>query len=175
MSKITLCLIVSLIMMALTRGNYTVINVIYFISLITFFVARCIKSDEEARKAAEEARKAAEKLKKEKQELRKNILRTSRGEFIRGFKIVRELGWVTVADCNSSKEAEEEMQVEAARIGGNGIIKMHWRTRKEDYVAGHGKNGNPYYRSRTVYDGEGVAVSISKSNKSKDSTPKFIT
>lgn len=103
-----------------------------------------------------------ERLRKEN-ELIKKIQRTSRSDFVRGYKVNREVGWVNISDCSSTQEVEEKLKLKAAEIGANAIIKLHWKMRKESYVAGHGKKGNPYYKNRNVYDGEGVAAIIEKS------------
>jgi hypothetical protein len=108
-------------------------------------------------------KKNDERLRKEK-DLIKKIQRTSRSDFVRGYKISREVGWVNISDCSSTQEVEEKLKLKAAEIGANAIIKLHWNMRKESYVAGHGKKGNPYYKNRSVYDGEGVAAIIEKSN-----------
>jgi hypothetical protein len=111
--------------------------------------------------------KAQEAKRKEDFEYGQKIKKTSRSDHIRGYSIIDEFGWVNVVDCESSHEVEESLKVTAAKKGANAVIKMHWRLRTESYVAGHGKKGNPYYRNRTVYDGEGVAVSISHDTRNK--------
>jgi len=108
-------------------------------------------------------KKNDERLRKES-ELIKKIQRTTRSDFVRGYKIIREVGWVNISDCSSTQEVEEKLKLKAAEIGANAIIKLHWNTRKESYVAGHGNKGNPYYKNRSVYDGEGVATIIEKSH-----------
>ena len=135
------------------RDNFTIIAIVsaFAIILISALVTQNAKSA--AAKAEEERKLSAQ------------ILRTNRGDFIRGYKIVNEIGWVSVKDCESSQSAEEQLRVAAAKLGANGVIKLHWRIRKDSYVAGHGKRGNPYYKNRNVYDGEGVAVQISKPEK----------
>lgn len=106
------------------------------------------------------ARKAQEQRNSEERELSAKVLQTSRNEYIRGYKISREIGWVNVRDCASTQDVEQKLRAAAAQKGANAITKLHWKLRKESYQAGRGKKGNPYYRSRTVYDGEGFAVTI---------------
>lgn len=104
------------------------------------------------------------RIQKEKNLIRK-IRKTSRSDFISGYLIVRELGWVNVADCHSTQEVEENLKLRSAQIGANGIIKLHWNTRKERYINGYGTKGNQHYSSRNIYNGEGVAVEIEKKEK----------
>lgn len=97
---------------------------------------------------------------------------TTRGDFIRGKEIVNELGWVRVSDCSSTEEVEHKLKAEAGKKDANGLIKFHWTPRKESFVAGHGKKGNPYYQTQTVYDGEGVAVRWKERRTRKSSSAK---
>lgn len=135
------------------RDNFTIIALVLGVSIILFSIVFTQNAKSAAAKAEEERK------------LNAQIIRTNRGDFIRGYKIAKEIGWVSVKDCDSSQEAEEQLRVAAAKLGANGVIKLHWRMRKDSYVAGHGKKGNPYYKNRNVYDGEGVAVQISKPEK----------
>lgn len=134
------------------RDNFTIISVslLAFISFISFFLQL--------------NKKSAEAKRQENKILMDKVLQTTRSDSLKGFNIDDDLGWISVQNCESSKEVDEQLKIKAARLGGNGIIKLHWINRKESYIAGHGKKGNPYYQNRTIYDGEGVAVSITKKN-----------
>lgn len=113
--------------------------------------------------------KAQEAQNSKERELSAKILQTSRSDYIRGYKILGELGWVNVRDCVSVQDFEQKLRAAAAQKGANAVIKMHWKIRKESYEAGRGKKGNPYYRSRTVYDGEGFCVTIAQTSTKKES------
>jgi len=109
--------------------------------------------------------KALEEKRKEDVGFLRKIEKTTRSDSFRGYRIISDFGWINVSDCETTKEVEESLKIEAAKKGANAVIKMHWRMRRERYVAGHGKKGNPHYKNRTLYDGEGVAVNIEKFNK----------
>ena len=110
--------------------------------------------------------KTLEAKRKDDEELLRKIEKTTRNDYFRGYQITRDLGWVQVSNYENTRDVEGAVKIEAAKKGANAVIKMHWRTRRERYVDGHGKKGNPYYKNRTVYDGEGVAVKIECNNKS---------
>ena len=112
-------------------------------------------------------KKANDAQKKTEDALSNKILQTSRKDYIHNFKIIREIGWVSVKDCSSPQDIERALKIEAAQRGANAITKLHWTTNKQTYVAGHGKKGNPYYQNKTVYDGEGYAVEIQKNIPTK--------
>lgn len=116
------------------------------------------------------ARKAKEEQDSKERELSGKILQTSRTDHIRGHKTLSEIGWVNVRDCSSTQDVEQKLRAAAAEKGANAVIKMHWKIRKESYQAGRGKKGNPYYRSRTVYDGEGLGIRVEPVSPKK--TPK---
>lgn len=106
------------------------------------------------------ARRAQEEQNAKERELSGKILQTSRNDHIRGYKTLSETGWVNVRDCVSTQDVEQKLRAAAAEKGANAVTKLHWKIRNERYQAGRGKKGNPYYRSRTVYDGEGLGVRI---------------
>lgn len=114
--------------------------------------------------------KALEEKRKEDVGFLRKIEKTTRSDNFRGYRVINDLGWINVSDCETTRDVEDAIKLDAAKIGANAVIKMHWRPRKESYVAGHGKKGNPYYRNRTVYDGEGVAVKIERINKTSTKT-----
>lgn len=121
------------------------------------------------------ARKAQEQQNSKERELSEKILQTSRNDYIRGYKVSSEVGWVNVRDCASTQDFERKLRAAAAQKGANAVIKLHWKIRKESYQAGRGKKGNPYYRSRTVYDGEGLGVTIEPVSGKKESTREHVS
>lgn len=121
-------------------------------------------AEEAARRQEENARRKEEFFFGEKVKI------TTRSDFIRGKAIARELGWVSVTDCTSTEEVERKLKAEAGKLDANGIIKFHWNPKKESFVAGRGEKGNPYYQTRTVYDGEGVAVQWRERQEHKPKT-----
>lgn len=100
--------------------------------------------------------------KKEERAYAEMIKAVTRSDFLKGKIIASEIGWVRVSGCKNTEVAEHKLKAQAGKLGANGLIKFHWTQRKESYVAGRGKKGNPYYKNRTLYDAEGVAVKWSK-------------
>ena len=137
------------------QQNLTTISIIGGAILIIFFTFS------EIIKKAKEQKNTQERL------LSNQITQTSRSDYIRGYKILREAGWVNVRGCETTQLVEQKIRAEATQKGANAVIKLHWKMRKESYVAGRGKKGNPYYRNRTVYDGEGLGVIVEKSTPQK--------
>jgi hypothetical protein len=90
----------------------------------------------------------------------------SRQDFLRGFHIIKEIGLIRESGYDDPAEVEAALKRHCLQIGGNGCIKFFWdkhiRHHEEEYVAGHGKKGNPYYRSRhwTTADFSGHAVAV---------------
>lgn len=119
--------------------------------------------------------KAQEQQNSKERELSGKILQTSRNNYIRGYKILSEVGWVNVRNCISTQDCETKLRAAAAQNGANAVINLHWTIRKESYQAGRGKKGNPYYRSRTVYDGEGIGVTIEPVSVKKESTRQRVS
>ena len=115
-------------------------------------------------------KKANEAHRRTEDALSNKILQTSRKDYIHNFKIIKEIGWVSVKGCSSPQAIERALKIEAARREANAITKLHWTTRKQTYVAGHGKKGNPYYQNQTVYDGEGYAVEVQKNPATKSNS-----
>lgn len=74
-------------------------------------------------------------------------------EYVRGYNILNEIGIVEVfEDCNNAADVERLMKQKCALAGGNTYIRFFWDKRidhhDEEYVAGYGRNGKPYYRTR---------------------------
>ena len=123
---------------------------------------------------SKQSAKAVEERRKDDLLFINRIEKTTRSDYFRGYNIVEELGWVNVSGYNTSSEVEDALKIAAAKKGANAAIKLHWRMRKESYVAGKGKRGNPYYKNRTLYDGECVAVKIEQKIKiKKNVVPSF--
>jgi hypothetical protein len=114
------------------------------------------------------------KERQEAEELARKIKFVSRGDFIAGQRTSRELGWVKVSGKSDTIAVEEALKVEGAKLGANALTKKHWRNRKESYVAGYGKKGNPYRKTRNLYDGEAFAVVVSDKRQQPPSKPTSV-
>jgi hypothetical protein len=88
-------------------------------------------------------------------------------ETLRGYRIEKEIGIVRCnSHCDDPADVEHFLMWYSAQVGGNGFIKFFWDKHidhhQEEYVAGHGANGNPYYRTRRwttqYFTGHAVAV-----------------
>ena len=100
----------------------------------------------------------------------------TKGEVLRGYQIVKFIGRVEenrrMRDPDSVAKC---LKISAARIGGNGYINFFWERHQlhqsEDFVAGYGKNGNPYYKTHhwteVWYTGYATAVWAEKSTPKK--------
>ncbi|MEI6514245.1 MAG: hypothetical protein WCO51_13385 [bacterium] len=91
----------------------------------------------------------------------------TREETLRGFRIIKQIGVVrSDTECGDPAEVEHYLMWHAAQVGGNAFIKFFWDKRiahhDERYIAGYGKKGNPYYRTRHYttqhFTGHAVAV-----------------
>ena len=55
-------------------------------------------------------------------------------------------------DCSEPSEVEEIIELRAIQLGGNAYVKFYWekhtKRHSEEYLAGHSKRGNPYYKTR---------------------------
>lgn len=118
---------------------------------------------------------------REHQELQSRFRRwagCSKQDFLRGHRITKELKLIRSDDgYDDPARVEEALKWHCLQIGGNGLIKFFWdkhiRHHEEEYVAGHGKNGNPYYRTRrwTTADFSGHAVAVLAESTSSTSRP----
>jgi len=113
----------------------------------------------------EKSREELEKSREKDDRLIGEIQQTTRGDFLRGYKIVSELGWVKGKGKQSVEEVEDALKLAAANLGANALTKMFWKTERESYQAGTGKKGNPYYRNRTIFDGEAFAVVVEQNRR----------
>ena len=91
----------------------------------------------------------------------------SKQDYLRGYRIVNEIELIREeGQHNDPAEVEEALKWHCLQIGGNGLTKFFWdkhiRHHEEEYVAGYGKNGNPYHRTRrwTTADFSGYAVAV---------------
>lgn len=147
-----------------------ILQTIAVIILVVGFGILLIRASADARKEAE--KRAAEQAAKEReeQEFRERILKAIRGDFVSGYAIKRELGWIRTAGRDSPSAVEDDIKLQAAQLGANAVLKLHWQIIKEREVAGYGKKGNPYYETVTSYSGEGLAVII---EKKVEKTPSY--
>lgn len=96
-----------------------------------------------------------------------NWVRGTKQEFLRGYSIVKEIGLIKIdEECESPADVEHRLQVRCALLGGNSYIKLFWdkhiEHHQEEYEAGRGHNGNPYYRTKhyTTQHFTGHAISV---------------
>lgn len=119
-----------------------------------FFSGILFIANRTASKRAEDAR--------QRTELSKNIEHITKQEYIRGFQEKDNLGWVRTSGKETREAVEETLKVLAAELGANALVKYYWQSEKEKYQAGKGPKGNPYYKNRTIYGGEAIAVVLGK-------------
>lgn len=88
-------------------------------------------------------------------------------DYLRGYRITKEIKLIrSDSGFDDPAEVENSLKWQCLQIGGNGLTKFFWdkhiRHHEEEYVAGYGKNGNPYYRTRrwTTADFSGHAVAV---------------
>lgn len=88
-------------------------------------------------------------------------------DYLRGYRITKEIKLIrSESGFHDPAEVENSLKWHCLQIGGNGLTKFFWdkhiRHHEEEYVAGYGKNGNPYYRTRrwTTADFSGHAVAV---------------
>lgn len=88
-------------------------------------------------------------------------------DYLRGYLITKEIKLIrSDAGFDDPAEVENSLKWHCLQIGGNGLTKFFWdkhiRHHEEEYVAGYGKNGNPYHRTRrwTTADFSGHAVAV---------------
>lgn len=127
------------------------------VTVITFIVAMLLIA---AWSQAQSEKKLAEQAEVERRnaEIRKKIKRFERGDHIPGFRVTKDLGWVRTGDQETREAVESALKLDAANRGANAIIKYYFTTERKPYQAGTGPKGNPYYRNKTFFSGEAVAV-----------------
>ena len=89
----------------------------------------------------------------------------TRFEHLQGFRIIRDLGVVQGSD-ESLGTIVDLLKWHTVQIGGNGYIRYFWDKQlcphEEEYVAGYGAKGNPYYRTRrwntVIYNAHAIGV-----------------
>ncbi len=109
-------------------------------------------------------------IEREHEDLQRRLRRwagCSKQDLLRGHRIIKELKLIRTDDeYDDPARVEEALKWHCLQIGSNGIIKFFWdkhiRYHEEEYVAGYGKNGNPYHRTRrwTTADYSGHAVAV---------------
>jgi len=112
----------------------------------------------------------------------KNWLGGTKGDYLRGYRILKTLGRIEEHGRMDDPDAvAKNLRLYAAQKGGNGYIQFFWERHQErhaeEYVAGYGPKGNPYYRTTyhtdVWYTGYATAVlaerpSQAKTNKAND-------
>ena len=98
----------------------------------------------------------------------------TKGEFLRGYHIEREIGLIREDDhFDSPAEIEEVLKLHAAQLGGNGYIKFFWERhvefhsenveiRSQEYDVNSGptrkRHRKSHHKKETYYTGTAVAV-----------------
>lgn len=149
------------------------------IIIVVFFYLR--KKANNEKKRLLELRLQRERDEQDRQEEEHNrrevskIIKFHKGDYVKGYDIKSEIAWVRVSGCDNIEKTEFQLKLQAAEKGANALIKMHWVAEKERYVAGYGNRGNPYYQSKTIYNGEALAVIIKEKIRSKNQNRLPIT
>lgn len=89
----------------------------------------------------------------------------TRHERVKGFHQKDNFGWVRTSGKENTERVEDALRLDAAKLGANALIKYEWKRDSETYTAGYGHKGNPYFKNKTVYSGEAVAVLVEKPAK----------
>ncbi|GAB4139732.1 LIM domain-containing protein [Thermopirellula anaerolimosa] len=96
-----------------------------------------------------------------------NWIPGTKRETLQGCVITRRLGLIRVYDkCEDPAEVANILKFEVALAGGNSYVEFFWdkhiKHHEEEYIAGYGAKGNPYYRTRRwttqYFTGHAVAV-----------------
>lgn len=95
-------------------------------------------------------------IEQEHQELQSryaNWVGCTKQEFFREHHIKKEIKLIrTKGEHDDPAQAESELKWHCLQIGGNGLIKFfsdkHIEYHEEEYIAGYGHKGNPYYKTR---------------------------
>jgi len=78
---------------------------------------------------------------------------------IPGYRITADKGRLcSQAEFQSPDELKEHMRLVAARAGANACINFLKELHEESVLAGHSKNGNPYYRTARSFSATARAV-----------------
>ena len=89
----------------------------------------------------------------------------TRFEHLQGYRIIRDLG-VVQGSNESIGTIVDLLKWHTVQIGGNGYIRYFWDKQicphQEEYIAGYGVRGNPYYRTRrwntVLYNAHAIGV-----------------
>lgn len=138
--------------------------------IIFSILVSCVFDAQSKNKAEEEKRIKRELELKQELELARKIQYFTKQEFVRGCNKTKDFGWIRVIGESTRRQLETSLKVKAARKGANAIIKFSWQSERQAYQAGTGKKGNPYYKNRTVYDGEAVAILLDTPVQSSSSS-----
>lgn len=117
--------------------------------------------------------------KKRSEQRRKNLLlsekieHVTKHENIKGFYAAENFGWVQTNGKETRRDVEGTLKVLAAGLGANAIVNLSYQYESERYQAGKGPKGNPFYKNRTVFAGEAVAVLLEK-NKGANRSQKVM-
>ena len=130
-----------------------------FFVFITIVACLVLYFTYKSRKKA--AEKAAE-IAKIEQELISTVKHFTRSEKIKNYQQTKEKGWIRTEGKVTREEVENDLKLQAAKMGCNSVIKFTFHSEKVSYQAGKGPKGNPYYKNKTVFSGEAVAVQLEK-------------
>lgn len=101
-------------------------------------------------------------------------------EFLQEYRIKKEIKLIRTINKNGDPaQVESELKWHCLQIGGNGLIRFfsdkHIEYHEEEYIAGYGTKGNPYYQTKrwttAYFSGHAVAV-IAESRKSSFGSQK---
>jgi len=137
--------------------------------------AERVKKEKEAEEK-ESLRKKKEAEEKERYENNlKNWISGTKHEYIKGFNISEDLGLIQInnKECQSPDDVERQLKHEALLINANAYIKLFWdkemEHHSEEYIAGYGHNGNPYYKTKRhtekYFTGYATAVILKQNYK----------
>lgn len=133
-----------------------------------------------------EKKLAEEKAKKDKERAEqkarydknlKNWINGTRQEYIKGYSIIKELGTISTNQKHDSPaEVEAQLKHKSLLLDANGYIKFFWDKKidhhDEEYLAGFGKKGNPYYKTKhyttQYFTGHAIAVIVKDKNKKEN-------
>jgi hypothetical protein len=98
---------------------------------------------------------------------------SSKSESIKGFKTVTTFSRIEEnGQMSSTEDVANRLKLYSAQVGGNGYVDFYWERHEErysnEYVAGYGPKGNPYYRTQYFkdvwYTGYATAVYVDRSS-----------
>jgi hypothetical protein len=107
----------------------------------------------------------------------KNWAGGTKHENLKGCRTQKEIGRIEENGHMEDPEAvAHNLKIYAAQIGGNGYVRFfyerHQERNSEQYVAGYGKKGNPYYRTKywteVWYTGYATAIWAERQSPDKN-------